>query len=90
MQNDLISRSALLDKLSKYFFLHDGNDFMEVMRIVANYSTVDAVEVVRCGECDLSNDSGCAEGFCWCDKWNIGRFDNDYCSEGVRRADDGK
>ena len=51
MNNDLISRSALRDQLGKYFFLHDGNDFMEVMRKVEKAPAVDAVEVVRCRDC---------------------------------------
>ena len=82
MDNDLISRSALRDQLGKYFFLHDGNDFMEVMRKVEKAPAVDAVEVVRCKDC-VTHGNCLTE-----DTFNIARIENPFCCGGKRRADD--
>lgn len=81
--DDLISRSALLDQLSKYFFLHDGNDFMDVMRKVANAPAVDTVAVVRCKDCKWRNTKGCI----YVRTLAASREDDDYCSDGERREE---
>lgn len=43
--------------------------------------TVDAVEVVRCGECRYYRNGGCLTG-----RYDL--KDNDFCSWGERREDD--
>ena len=50
MNNDLISRSALLDALPKI----DEIFSFEVRRVICNAPAVDAVEVVRCKDCRFS------------------------------------
>ena len=91
MGNDLISRSALRDQLGKYFFLYDGNDFMEVMRKVEKAPAVDAVEVVRCAEC-VTHSYDEERGRHWCNN-PMGNFGcalvkpDDFCSRGKRRED---
>lgn len=110
MQNDLISRSALLEewknKLSQMGKWIDGGapvDFRLVIAELENAPAVDAVEVVRCKDCEHWH-----EGTGWCSchshfitpdgaachpwesaNWKMFEGD-DFCSYGKRRADDGK
>ena len=49
--------------------------------------TVDAMPVVRCGECSHYNISGCSEGFGWCEKIDRGVTDGHFCSYGEKRED---
>ena len=49
--------------------------------------TVDAVPVVRCGECSHYNISGCSEGFGWCEKIDRGVTDGHFCSYGEKTED---
>ena len=51
--------------------------------------TVDAVEVVRCKNCESYDASGCYEGFGWCFLHEKGKMDNDYCSCGAKMDGDG-
>lgn len=51
--------------------------------------TADVVEVVRCKKCEHYNTSCCADGFGWCEKHNRGEMDDDFCSHGERRSDNG-
>ena len=50
---------------------------------------VDAVEVVRCKNCESYDISGCYEGFGWCFLHDKGKTDNDYCSCGAKMDGDG-
>lgn len=87
MSNDLISRSALLRQWwgmdGKKFPLHDCDNFPmqvnleDVQQSIRNAPTVDAVEVVRCGQCDLSKT--CAY------RLRSGFKSNDFCSYGERK-----
>ena len=49
--------------------------------------TVDAVPVVRCGECSHYNILGCSEGFGWCEKIDRGVTDGHFCSYGEKMED---
>ena len=51
--------------------------------------TVDAVEVVRCMDCDRSHNYG-TPGKDWfvCKRMNVNRKPDDFCSRGVRRCRD--
>lgn len=51
--------------------------------------TVDAVEVVRCKDCGAYDTRGCADGFGWCMQCDKGMMDNDFCSHGGRRNNEG-
>ena len=62
----------------------------EGCRVILNAPTVDAVEVVRCKECARYNTKGCADGFGWCEAWEQGRMDNDFCSYGSKTEGDSK
>jgi hypothetical protein len=39
------------------------------------------IEIIRCGECEHFDTTGCSEGCGWCDMWNIGRFSDGYCDK---------
>lgn len=95
MTNDLISRSALLEELSKGTIITDdlygmgimaGND--HAMKKIKAAPAVDAVEVCRCKECkhmmvDFHKHR-------WCKAWERIQTmgDEGYCCFGERRADD--
>lgn len=96
-RGDLISREALLQRIGeKLNVLRSCNDFKEAwgmkyaMVMIQNSPSVDAVEVVRCGECEFIDDK-CAHGIvCICDHGGMcGTFvaDTDFCSCGKRRMD---
>ena len=57
----------------------------EIMRIEG----ADLVEVVRCKDCIQYNTYGCANGLGWCEAYDNGRMDNDYCSFGAKMDGDG-
>jgi hypothetical protein len=49
---------------------------------------VTVVEIVHCKDCKHWNNRGCGEGCGWCEAWEGGRFHDNYCSCGERKADD--
>lgn len=51
--------------------------------------TVDAVPVVRCKDCVSYNTKGCASGFGWCEGYDRGMMDYDFCSHGAKMDGDG-
>ena len=59
------------------------------LRMILDAPTVDAVEVVRCKNCESYDISGCYEGFGWCFLHDKGKTDNDYCSCGAKMDGDG-
>lgn len=83
MNNDLISRSALIAEFERiyeahykctvYQFIHDI--FKAMFRRLKNAPAVDAVAVVRCKECIHYE-------FC-----KDGVAETDFCSSGERRSD---
>ena len=105
MQNDLISRSALGIGKAKRECFEDpkyADGWNSAVDIINNAPVVDAVEVVRCKDCERWHEG---TGWCSCHShfitpdgaachpWesaNWKMFDgNDFCSYGERRADDG-
>ena len=90
MQNDLISRSALIEQL-KWLATHEDafrqSCILGIVHTIAKASAVDAVEVVRCKDCGERNEFGrcnCITGR------NIYApvGDDFFCGYGERRADD--
>ena len=47
--------------------------------------TVDAVQVVRCGECKCLENENFPNGCGWCDKLGRGTFDDWFCADGERK-----
>ena len=108
MENDLISRSALLDKLQplkeRLIFVFESLEngiekrlcsaeacgILDAINQVNIAPTVDAVEVVRCGECVCMRITETGRRYCgaWGRIQTMG--DDGYCCFGERRVDDGK
>lgn len=88
MTDDLISRSALLEKR---FAMHSnflGKVSVVAVKDVEDAPAVDAVEVVRCKDCKHCSQNT-PDGYHWCAEHERGLLeDDDFCSYGERRADD--
>ena len=84
MENDLISRSALKKALLERSF------FPAIVKAaLENAPAVDAVEVVRCKDCNyLRPDSAIFHEHCGV--FGVMVAKDDFCSFGKRRADDEK
>ena len=90
----LIDANALLKEIdgihqrhyanSSYQFIHDF--FLAMFRRIKNAPTVDAVEVVRCKDCDYYEKE--YRGFGFCKYFDVGRADNDFCSSCIRRYEE--
>jgi hypothetical protein len=95
--NDLISRSALLEELSKGTIVTDdlygmgimaGND--HAMKKIEAAPAVDAVEVVRCKDCKHSYKGSPHGLMCECPVGGQNTSllgGDDFCSNGERRVD---
>ena len=81
MERKLIYADELEEKLLKMGF-HPAL----VRGMLENMKTVDAVEVVRCKNCKWQNRAGCA--IYVVDNSDTPK-ENDFCSFGERRADNG-
>ena len=92
MQNDLISRSALIKELEPKGELVSGSfisGIMHAIHQIKNAPAVDAVEVVRCENCEHFQE----ENKDWrqhCRLSGLQVDGDDFCSYGERRADNGK
>ena len=98
MQNDLISRSALLKEFenrqeqqtNKYCdcFLNDAQELSTewwcVEDAVIAAPTIDAVEVVRCRECKYMRPLE-HDGFVACIMWCRAMHSNGFCYEGRKK-----
>lgn len=79
MNNDLISRSALLE------FAHNHVGGTVDCNDIARFPAVDAIEVVRCKDCIKHYDS--KFGFVVCKWFNKTVRADGYCSYGERKMD---
>ena len=59
-----------------------------IQTVLEQTKTVDAVEVVRCKDCDYYEKRYI--GFGHCNFFEAGRADNDFCSSCIRREGDGQ
>ena len=89
----LIDADALLNALNTYSDTENGNahflhGIKSAQEQIDDAPTIDAVRVVRCGECSHYNISGCSEGFGWCEKIDRGVTDGHFCSFGERKTED--
>ena len=93
MDNDLISRSAHIDKFTAEAKKIAANDkdfaqaLMYVVTCLGAAPAVDAVEVVRCKDCihyekypDYANE-------CWNDAGMLNVYDDGFCSRGERKTE---
>lgn len=97
MNNDLTSRSALLEALEndRMIFkstitvpealLAQGEHWR---RCLESAPAVDAVPVVRCEKCKHTETDGCEDPAIYCKKWDRWEMPPDfYCGYGERRTD---
>lgn len=89
MQNDLISRSALKERWTIASPEPYNTDAAEVLASIEDAPVVDAVEVVRCKDCERIK-QGRFDIFelAYCDLWKTDMQMDNYCCFGNRRADD--
>lgn len=89
MNNDLISRSALLadaEKLSSSMSPSDEEiGARKVIHAIVSTPAVDAVEVVRCKDC-IHYEKTMLYSECWHALGMINVYDDCYCSRGERRS----
>lgn len=99
--NDLIDRDALIKAIGQNPESSGNQRAAQILECILNASLVDAVPVVRCGECInygyrnrhwddvcLKNEpKGCRK---WLDKMGMFIIDNpnDFCSYGERKSDE--
>ena len=100
MENDLISRSALLEEISSLTItitgLREGKGVLRevmteyrkaILRTIDEAPAVDAVEVCRCKDCKHNNEEkALRKGGIWCEYWGIDPSTDDFCKRGERRS----
>ena len=94
MQNDLISRSAPIDR---YYAEYEKQDICDgdedrdwLKKCIEEAPAVDAVEVVRCKDCKWLYDG--KDMYCCIKHTGLALINRDglsFCSYGERRTDDG-
>ena len=99
MKDDLISRSALLEKIQPVDFLYGDDEAPAYSGMavsagdIESAPAIDAVEVVRCKDCKFCKKHPTAEGYKLCTnfKWNNEYHpfteDDYFCSYGKRRSE---
>ena len=80
----LIDANALSCEIDSCSF-ETSYDFEKVLEIIAEAHTVDAVEVVRCKDCQFYLNRG---RNCWCDIFDTIMPENGYCCFGERKPND--
>lgn len=103
MNDDLIRRGALAEEVKSLTVyvtgLRDGKGVLQeyvkqyrdsLLRIIDEQPAVDAVEVVRCKDCESA--THCEEEGepvrLVCPMWGANCDENEFCSRGERRKDD--
>lgn len=79
--DDLISKKGLLNKINAYVCGSQDKEF--ICKLIAEMPTIDAVEVVRCGECKNRFRTECTMKYLTEMRSN----NTDYCSWGERKTD---
>jgi hypothetical protein len=83
---EYIEREKLLEELEKIPAYFDSGDTRYGIEIAIDQTkkqpTADVVEVVRCSNCVKYEPDIIADGVGWCDKFECGMYDNDFCSFG--------
>ena len=93
--NDLISRSALMDRLTAVEKSMNWDDQSRSVldafaKFINKAPAVDAVEVVRCADCDHYENEECVNPYIWTsDGAHIWPEPDHFCSYGERRNGDG-
>ena len=70
--------------------MEKGITLVQICGLIQDAPHVDAVEVVRCKDCESYNNHFSQEGFGWCEEEALRLVnDNFYCSAAKRREKDG-
>lgn len=85
MDNDLISRSALILEFCDRPD-YSASMFKKIRQRINAAPAVDAVEVVRCKDC-IHYEKTMLYSECWHELGMINVYDDCYCSRGERRSD---
>ena len=80
--NELAQRLLTKQDMNGGLLLFDSAEFSAIEK--EDCSTIDAMPVVRCGECKQYNTTGCSKGFGWCESMDRGVSDDFYCANGKR------
>ena len=67
--------------------LPDGWLFTPRLDIVSKKIVVEQSELVRCRNCRHYNTACCSEGCGWCEKHNVGTWDEWFCADGEAKTD---
>ena len=89
----LIDADALKSKLRAQEWKKDPAVMLAlywIYGLINEQPTIDAVPVVRCGECKHYNKTCCSKGFGWCENADRGVCDDFYCADGRRLEVEGK
>ena len=87
MDNDLISRSALIERETYMFDEALGWTACVLTEDIKDAPAVDAVPVVRCGKCKHTETDGCEDPAIYCKKWDRWEMPPDfYCGYGERKT----
>lgn len=94
MENDLISRGALIEQLERLAVHEDPfrqSCILGIVHTIAKAPAVDALEVVRCKDCARRNPSADLTDTVLC-TWlrNLTMPKDGFCSYGERRGEDGE
>lgn len=92
MNNDLISRSALIaehcDGCDAFTHGLCDHDVCGVAQLIMEAPAVDAVPVIRCKDCKLTAKTKSQPKILyWCNKFGNVMRPDDYCSFGERKGD---
>lgn len=85
---DLISRQKTIEEVHKYFDGLPIQGHYDMVQIIKNMPTIDAVPVVRCKDCKYSEHWYRDKKRCFF--WHevgIGVFEDGFCSYGERREE---
>ena len=87
--SDLISREAAIEALRRAEALTRAFGYHNVIGTIRDLPTIDAVEVVRCGECKHYNDGWCYNPNTYDDEKTRGNTSPDwYCADGERKGEE--
>lgn len=86
--NDLIDRDALIKAIWQNPESSGNQRAAQILECILNASLVDAVPVVRCGECKFYKPAKYAKKAGTCHKRSGVCKSDDFCSYGERKSDE--
>ena len=86
----MVNKKRLIDAnalIAEYDRVHIGPPG-GARKLMEDAPTVDAVEVVRCKDCEYFDpEKALRQGGIWCGYWGTDPDPDDFCSHGERRAE---